>query len=127
MDSSEDGLARAEALIERKEYEQAINLLAEVIRQDPDLFDGAHLLVERIRKVQEAYNTLLAELPRVLYEQGDFAKTLEIIAQLEALDPHPNRHDAGRCRAGQGDRDGRGRPRALGRADGTGARAAAGG
>ena len=67
---SEDGLTRAEALIERKEYEQAINLLADVIRQDPELFDGAQLLVERIRRIQEAYNTLLAELPRVLYERG---------------------------------------------------------
>ncbi len=86
----EDALARAEQLISLKEYEQAIGVLAEIIRKDSELFDAAQLLFERIRAVQDNFNTLFEQLVKVLYDERDFEKALSIIAELEALDPHPN-------------------------------------
>ncbi len=87
----EDDLARAEDLVKRQQYDEAIRTLADVIRRDPNLFDAAQGLVDRIRHIQNGFNDRYGELLKVLYDERDVEKALKIIAELEALDPNPNK------------------------------------
>ena len=86
----EDDLVRAEDLIGRQRYDEALEILADVIRKDPDRFDAAESLISRIRSVQNGFNIRYAELVRVLYDDRDVERALDLIAELERLDPNPN-------------------------------------
>jgi tetratricopeptide (TPR) repeat protein len=77
-------------MIVEKRYNEALLLLAEVIRKDPERIDEAESLIRRIRIIRGDYNNKYEELINVLYEQRDVEKALEIIRELEALDANPN-------------------------------------
>ncbi len=83
-------LAQAEQLIEQRKYNQAILALRDLLQQNPDLFDAAEKLMERIRTARAEYNTKFEELIKALFEENNVPKGLALIAELEALDPYPN-------------------------------------
>jgi len=83
-------LAQAEQLIEERKYNQAILALHELLQQNPELFDGAEKLMERIRTARTEYNVKFEELIKALFEENNVPKGLALIAELEALDPYPN-------------------------------------
>ncbi len=82
-------LAEVERLIDEKRYNEAILLLTQVIKEDPDRFDAAEQLMGRIRKIREEYNRNFDELIAALFVETDLGKALELIKKLEELDPNP--------------------------------------
>jgi hypothetical protein len=83
-------LAEAQALIDARRYNDAILLLAQIVKEDPERFDSAEQLMNQIRAARELFNKKLAELNSALFEQNDIGKGLELISELEALDPYPS-------------------------------------
>jgi len=83
-------LAEAERLIEEKDYNRAILLLAEIGRADPDKFDAVQRLMGKIHTVRKDYNSKYQELISVLFDQYDLGRGLEMIRELQAMDPMPN-------------------------------------
>ncbi|MFP4363352.1 MAG: hypothetical protein ACLFR1_05735 [Spirochaetia bacterium] len=86
----EDPIQQARELIEERRYNEAILLLTDFIRENPERLNEAQALLDRIRRIREEYNSRYEELIQVLYEEQDVEKALEIIRELETLDTNPN-------------------------------------
>jgi len=86
----EDPIATARSLIVEKRYNDALLILAEVIRTDPERIDEAESLIRKIRNIRGDYNEKYEELIKVLYDERDVEKALAIIRELESLDKDPN-------------------------------------
>ncbi|MBN2441298.1 MAG: hypothetical protein JXJ04_08125 [Spirochaetales bacterium] len=86
----EDKLAQAKVYIEQKQYNEALFLISEVIREEPDRFDEAVKLSDKIYAIRAKYNEKYEELIIALYDEQDVEKGLNLIAELEELDPNPN-------------------------------------
>ena len=91
MPQKEDRLGRAEKLIEQKEYNKAITMLTEVIRENPNQAKEAEKMLRNIRRIRSDYNDLYSRLIDVLYQEKDVGKSLELIQQLESLDTSPSK------------------------------------
>jgi tetratricopeptide (TPR) repeat protein len=87
-------LQQAEQLIEERRYNEAMSLLSEVMKREPEKFDRAEELMEKIREAREEYNQSYEELLKVLNvetgEQLDEQRAYQIIQRLEELDANPN-------------------------------------
>jgi hypothetical protein len=83
-------LAEVERLIEARKYNEAILRLAEIAKENPDLFDAAEQLMNRIRQARSQYNAKFEEMIRTLFEERNIEKALELIAELQQLEPYPN-------------------------------------
>lgn len=79
-----------ERLIEIYDFNAAINLLVEIVKEDPEEMDHAQKLIQEIREKKEEFNAKYEELIRVLFEENDYERGLEIISELEELDKNPN-------------------------------------
>ena len=94
MGNKDDELKEAELLIEERRYNQAIELLTEVMRDSPRYFDEAEKLLAKIREARELYNRTYHELLETLDiregEELDEQEAYEIIRRLEELDAEPN-------------------------------------
>jgi hypothetical protein len=88
--SKEDPIAVARNLIIEKRYNEALLVLADVARKDPERMEEAENLIRRIRTIRGEYYNKYEELIDVLYEQKDVEKALSIIRELESLDAAPN-------------------------------------
>ena len=86
----EANLDRAEMLINEKKYDEARIILADVIKKNPDQFEAAQKLLTQILNVQNQFNDRYEELIRVLYDEKNVEKALELIEELKVLDPNPN-------------------------------------
>ncbi|NLJ10930.1 MAG: hypothetical protein GX438_11420, partial [Treponema sp.] len=62
----EDPLAAADTLIAERKYNEAILLLTQFIKTNPDRFDDAQRRLQRIVKLREEYNAIAGELLNVL-------------------------------------------------------------
>ena len=82
-------LKEAEALIEERRYNDAILLLTRIVKEDPEAFDAAERLMQRIRTVRDVYNETYQELLTALFEENDLGRALELIRELQAMDPNP--------------------------------------
>lgn len=91
----EDKIAQAKNLIENRQYNEAILVLAEVMQEEPDKFDVAQRMLDEVRKARNTYNTKYENLID-LYNQPemDLAKAYEIFKELEDLDKSPNKATA---------------------------------
>jgi hypothetical protein len=83
-------LAEVERLIEARRYNDAILRLTVIVKENPDLFDAAERLMNRIREAKSQYNAKFEEMVRTLFEEKNIARGLELIDELEQLDPYPN-------------------------------------
>jgi len=83
-------LRAAEQLVAEKRYNQAIMLLTELVRQDADKFAAAEKLMQIIRDVRTEYNRKYDELIVALFEDTDLERSLQLIEEMEELDPYPN-------------------------------------
>jgi len=79
-----------ERLMEIFDYNGAINLLVEIVKENPEEMDKAQKKIQEIRVKKEEFNAKYEELIRVLFEENDYEKGLEIIAELETMDKNPN-------------------------------------
>lgn len=86
----EDPIHQAEELISERRYSEAIEILQEVGRTDPDRFDQAERLLRRIRETRSHYNELWQDLIRTLREEPDNVDhAYSLIEQMEAIDDAP--------------------------------------
>jgi len=85
----ESQLSTAQQLIKEKKYNDAIIVLTEVMKNNPQEFDRAQALLEQIYKARQTYNDKVAELVKV-FNEGNLEKAYEIIKELESLDRAPN-------------------------------------
>jgi hypothetical protein len=90
---SRERLAEVEKLIEEKRYNQAILLLSQVVKEDPDRFDAAEELMNRIRTLRDEIDTGFAELNTAIRE-NDLEKIVTLIDKLEDLNPYPSESEA---------------------------------
>lgn len=91
----EDRLPQAQQLIEEGKYNDAILILTEIMKTNPDQFDEAQKLVNEIRSAREQYNELYAQLITVLNppkgEAIDEDLAYKLIRDMEGLDKTPNK------------------------------------
>jgi len=90
---SRERLAEVEQLIEEKRYNQAILLLSQVVKEDPDRFDAAEELMNRIRTFRGEIDAGFAELNTAIGE-NDLENIVTLIDKLEDLNPYPNEAEA---------------------------------
>ena len=88
--STRQHLREAEALVNERQYNEAILLLSRIVKDDPEAFEAAEKLMQRIRSVRGEYNDTYQELLVALFEDNDLGRALELIGKLQALDPNPS-------------------------------------
>ncbi len=91
----ENRLPEAQKLIDEKKYNDAILLLADIMRTNPNQFTEAEKMIKEIRTARTEYNDLYAKLIPVLNppkgESIDEEKAYGLIRAMEALDKTPNK------------------------------------
>jgi uncharacterized coiled-coil DUF342 family protein len=87
----QDPIEQARSLVEEGRLNEAILLLQETVRDNPERIRQAEELLTRIRKLRGDYNTLFSDLIGTLRTEPDnLEKMLSIIDQMEQLDESPN-------------------------------------
>ncbi|MFP4329734.1 MAG: hypothetical protein ACLFP6_03345 [Spirochaetaceae bacterium] len=87
----EDPIRRAEELIEDNRLNEAILIIEETIRQEPERIHEAEDLLREIRRRRGSYNELFQQLISHLIDNPqDIETTLDIIDRMESLDEAPN-------------------------------------
>ncbi|MDR0602083.1 MAG: hypothetical protein LBG42_06835 [Treponema sp.] len=88
----QDGdLSRADRLIADKQYNEAIMLLSEYIRKNPDDFETAQKRLKQIGKFRDEYNAVANELlVTVSSDPGNAGKILALIRRLESIESPDN-------------------------------------
>ena len=86
-------LAEVEQLIEEKRYNEAVRLLSEVVREDPDRFDAAEQLMEQIRARRVEIDQNFAKLNDAIRENEE-QKIVTLVDTIEKLNPYPNEAEA---------------------------------
>lgn len=87
----EDPIEEARALVIEGQLNQAILVLQEAVREDPERIQEAERLLDRIRRIRGDYNELFDELiENLINNPDDIETTLSIIDRMEELDRFPN-------------------------------------
>ncbi len=73
-----------------KQYNDALSKLTEIARLHPEMMDEVEKRIGEVRGILDNYNSRYSELIKVLFEQHNVEKALQIIKELEDLNPHPN-------------------------------------
>ena len=88
---SEDPIRQARELVTENRINEAILLLEQTVRDDPERILEAEALLRTIREIRGEYNVLFEQLiDNLVNNPDDIERTLEIIDQMEALDEFPN-------------------------------------
>ena len=88
---SEDPIRQARELIAENRINDAILLLEQTVREDPERIQQAEALLRTIREIRGEYNVMFDELiDNLVNNPDDIERTLEIIDRMEALDEFPN-------------------------------------
>ena len=86
----EQDLSRADALIEAREFDEAIRFLTDFTRRYPDQFDDAHKRIQEILRIREEFNRTAEELiEAIINEPENDEKLFELSERLYALE-NPN-------------------------------------
>jgi len=84
----ESRLAEAQKLIQQQDYNGALRLLSAIQRTNPNLRDETTRLISEVIIIRgQMYNSVLAQLVKALYEEHNEEKGLQLIAELERIDP----------------------------------------
>ncbi len=87
----EDPIEEARGLVIEGRLNEAILVLQEAVRQDPERITEAEALLDRIRRIRGDYNDLFEQLIDNLINNPDnIETTLQIIDQMEEMDEFPN-------------------------------------
>ncbi len=94
QEQEEKPLEEAEQLIEERRYNEAITILTEVMKEEPEKFDEAEKLMKRVREARKEFNETYQQLIDILNvgedEELDEEEAYEVIRKLEELDADPN-------------------------------------
>ena len=92
---SEDKMPQAMELIDQRLYNEAILVLTEIMKTNPDQFTEAQKLIQQISIARDKYNGLYDKLITILDpppgENIDQDAAYAIIRDMEALDSNPNK------------------------------------
>jgi hypothetical protein len=84
----ESRLADVQKLMQQQDYNGALRMLAAIQRTNPNLRDETtRLISEVIIKRGQMYNSVLSQLVKALYEEHDEEKGLQLIPELQRIDP----------------------------------------
>lgn len=83
-------LARAEALIAEKKYDEAIRVLTAYSLENPASIYETQNLLDEIRVEREKINNLMDDLITAIYDEEDFEKGDRIINEIKDLNPNPD-------------------------------------
>jgi len=86
----EDRIQTVERLIEEKQYNDAILILTQIMKDDPERLDEVEAYMDKIRNARDYYNEIYGRLIDT-YEAGNLEESYLIIKELEALDKNPNK------------------------------------
>lgn len=87
----EDPIRQARELVAANRINEAILLLEQTVRDDPERIQEAESLMRTIREIRGEYNVLFEQLiDNLINNPDDIDRTLSIIDQMEALDESPN-------------------------------------
>jgi len=85
--SRDNDLSRADELINNREFDEAIVILSDYARRNPDRFDQAQQRLRRIYRIREEFNRIADELIETLIERPeDDEKVLELSRRLYSLE-----------------------------------------
>mgnify|MGYP006274022797 CR=1 FL=1 len=88
---AEDPIRQARELVGENRINEAILLLEQTVRDDPERIQEAEALMRTIREIRGEYNVLFEQLiDNLVNNPDDIERTLEIIDRMEALDEFPN-------------------------------------
>ena len=88
----EDPLVEAGRLIEEKRYNEAINIITEVLKTDPKRLEEGEALLKEIREARSLYNQVFAQLLEMLQQEDiDEDAAYELLQQLKSIDQDPNK------------------------------------
>lgn len=88
---SEDPIRQARELVSENRINEAILLLEQTVRDDPERIQQAEALLRTIREIRGEYNVLFDSLiDNLVNNPDDIERTLAIIDEMEALDKFPN-------------------------------------
>ncbi|HAK45914.1 MAG TPA: hypothetical protein DCO79_08360, partial [Spirochaeta sp.] len=87
--TQEDRLSEAETLVEQREYNAAMLILTDILRNEPSRMSDVQNLLTRIRLEKENYNDKYEDLIDV-YGGEDVEAAYPMIAELQDMDPNPN-------------------------------------
>ncbi|QQO11268.1 hypothetical protein [Breznakiella homolactica] len=88
----DSSLSRADELIEARQYDDAIQILTEYIKKNPNDFAQAQKRLQRIVKIRDEYNALAEQLLDILENDPDNnEQILAITRRMSELDAQPNR------------------------------------
>ncbi|MFP4151679.1 MAG: hypothetical protein ACLFR8_03600 [Alkalispirochaeta sp.] len=89
--AQEDPIRQARELVAENRINEAILLLEQTVRDDPERIQQAEALLRTIREIRGEYNVLFDQLiDNLVNNPDDIERTLEIIDRMEALDEFPN-------------------------------------
>lgn len=87
----EDPIRQARELISENRINEAILLLEQTVRDDPERIQESEALMRTIREIRGEYNVLFEQLiDNLVNNPDDIERTLEIIDRMESLDEFPN-------------------------------------
>lgn len=87
----EDPIRQARELLADNRINEAILLLEQTVRDDPERILEAEALLRTIREIRGEYNVLFEELiDNLVNNPDDIERTLAIIDRMEELDEYPN-------------------------------------
>ncbi|MDR0876853.1 MAG: hypothetical protein LBN21_02280 [Treponema sp.] len=87
----DQALSRADTLIGEKQYDQAIQILTDFMKRNPDRFDQAQVRLKRIVNIRGEFNSIADELlDTVVNEPGNVEKILALTTRLEELESAGN-------------------------------------
>jgi hypothetical protein len=89
--SREDPIAVSRRLIEERQFNQALDILTEFIRTEPDRINEAEALLRNIRSIRNVYNDLGRQLVDTLENDPEnFERAVSLIDRMNELDNNPN-------------------------------------
>ncbi|MDR0473406.1 MAG: hypothetical protein LBH43_07030, partial [Treponema sp.] len=87
----EQELAQADALIAGKQFDEAIRILSEFSRKNPERFSEAQNRLQRIYHIRDEFNAVADQLlDELSVEAPDSEKVLKLIARIEELEDSSN-------------------------------------
>lgn len=91
----EDLLIDATRLVEEKKYDEAVKILATVIKKQPNRLDEVEKLMKKIREARNTYITYYGELLQFLkkedFSDEDIETAYQLITNMKELESEPNK------------------------------------
>ena len=91
----EDTMPQAQMLVQEKKYSEAINILADIVKNQPERLDEVEKLMSQIRSARAQYNNNYSELIQILKKEtltdSDVTEAYNLITEMEKLDAAPDK------------------------------------